>query len=400
MASPQRAPPRVRTRRGFADPVTVTSTTSGPGDRVTLPPASATLAAAAIARKPSTRPSRLSSASVSGSARESSARRGVPPIAATSLTLTASAFQPTSAGALNRQSKCTPSTSASVVRISSAPRSGAATAASSPGPACSQAGASGRRARIRAIRPRSPTAATVAALTGVLNGAGLPDDGDLDLPRILQLVFDAPRDVLREPHRLLVRHAVAFDDDADLAAGLEGERLRHALERVRDVLQLFEPLHVRLEDVAACPRPRGRDRVGRLDDHRFERRPVDVHVVRGDRLQDRLPFAVLAEEVEPQLQVRPLQIAIDGLADVVQKRRARGDVAVEADFLGHDAREKRDLARVVQHVLPVAGAELQPAHQPQDLGVKIVEAQLERRRLSLAAHRLFDLAFDLLDDFL
>ena len=83
------------------------------------------------------------------------------------------------------------------------------------------------------------------------------------------------------------RDLLALDQDADLAARLQRERLRDALERVGDPLELLEPLDVRLEDVAARARPRRRDRVGRLHEHRLERRPVDVHVVRGDRLDHR-----------------------------------------------------------------------------------------------------------------
>ena len=79
-----------------------------------------------------------------------------------------------------------------------------------------------------------------------------------------------------------------------------------------------------------APGPRRGDRVRRLDDHRLERRPVDVHVMRGHRLQHRLALAVLAQEVEPELEVRALQVAVDRLADVVQERRARRDRAVEA----------------------------------------------------------------------
>ena len=121
---------------------------------------------------------------------------------------------------------------------------------------------------------------------------------------------------------------LALDHDADFAAGLERERLRDALERVGDAFELLEALDVGLEDVAARAGTRRRDGVGRLDDHRFERRPVDVHVVRGDGLQHRLALAVLAEEVEAELEVRALQVAVDRLADVVQERGARGDVAV------------------------------------------------------------------------
>ena len=96
---------------------------------------------------------------------------------------------------------------------------------------------------------------------------------------------------------------------------------------------------------------RGGNRVRRLDDHRLERRPVDVHVVRRDGHHDRLVLAVLAEEVDAQLQVRALEIAVDRLADVVHEGGAGGDVTVDAELLGHDAREKRDFLRMIQHVL-------------------------------------------------
>ena len=41
-------------------------------------------------------------------------------------------------------------------------------------------------------------------LPGVVDGARLADDGDLDLARVLELVLDAARDVLRQPDRFLV----------------------------------------------------------------------------------------------------------------------------------------------------------------------------------------------------
>src|SRR4051812_4507628 len=113
-----------------------------------------------------------------------------------------------SAGEENRRSKWTPSTSASVVRTCNAPRSTAATAASSPIPTTSEGGAGGTRLRIRSINARSPTSETRCScrlpLPGELNGPGLPDDGHLDLSRILELVFNTPRDVLGEPDCLFI----------------------------------------------------------------------------------------------------------------------------------------------------------------------------------------------------
>ena len=98
--------------------------------------------------------------------------------------------------------------------------------------------------------------------------------------------------------------------------------------------------------------------------------------------------------------MRALQVAVDRLADVVQERGARRDVAVEAELLRHDAGEERDFERVVQDVLPVARAELQPAHEAEDLRMEVVEPELERRGLAFLADRLLHLRLDLLDHLL
>ena len=55
---------------------------------------------------------------------------------------------------------------------------------------------------------------------------------------------------------------------------------------------------------------------------------------------------------------------------------------VEPELLGHDAGQERDFLRVVQDVLAVAGAELQAPHQPQHLGMEVVEPELEGGRLA------------------
>src|SRR4051794_5942919 len=124
-----------------------------------------------------------------------------------------------------------PSTRQSVVSTWNAPRSGAATAASSPMPTTSAGGAGGTRRRMRSMRPRSPASETRGpSLPGKLNRPGLPDHRDLDLPGVLELVLDPAGDVLRQPDRLLVRDLFALDHDPDLAAGLQGEGLGDAGE--------------------------------------------------------------------------------------------------------------------------------------------------------------------------
>src|SRR3954463_893374 len=54
---------------------------------------------------------------------------------------------------------------------------------------------------------------------------------------------------------------------------------------------------------------------------------------------------------------------------------------------------------MVEDVLTIAGAELQPSHQPQYVGMQVVEAQLKGCRFSLLADRFLHLGFDFLDDF-
>src|SRR5215210_8680546 len=105
------------------------------------------------------------------------------------------------------------STRASVVITCIAPRSGTRTAASSPGGTISDAGAAGRRLLMCSTMARSPAAARDASLTGELNGAGLPDDGDLDLAGVLELILDPTSAVLRQPDGRLVGDAFALADD-------------------------------------------------------------------------------------------------------------------------------------------------------------------------------------------
>src|SRR5687767_6983493 len=56
-------------------------------------------------------------------------------------------------------------------------------------------------------------ATAAAGSLGIVDGPRLTDDGDLDLPRVGQLLLHLPRHVLRQPERLLVRDLVAVHDD-------------------------------------------------------------------------------------------------------------------------------------------------------------------------------------------
>src|SRR5262245_53433480 len=197
-----------------------------------LPPMSVTFTARAISTSPSKSPSTSPTGRSAGSASERRATCGAAPIAAMSLTFTASALKPMSVGVEKRRSKWTLSTNASVVSTCSRFLPPRTTAASSPMPRMMSGGGGGSRCRMRSITPRSPMLETgvVADLPGVFNGPGLSDDGDFDLARILQLVLDAAGDVFRQPDRLLVRDPFTLHHDADFAPRLQGKGLGHALE--------------------------------------------------------------------------------------------------------------------------------------------------------------------------
>src|SRR5690625_4000023 len=150
MSSPGMAPARRRTRAGSTWPMAVTPSASGP--RVVSPPTRATSWVSASAKKPS---SIASHQAASGPGRVSASvhQAGAAPMAARSDRLTASAFQPMSAGGYAAR-KWTPSLSTSVVTTSSRPSPGRSTAASSPMPVTTSPR---RRARrwMQAIRSNS-----------------------------------------------------------------------------------------------------------------------------------------------------------------------------------------------------------------------------------------------------
>src|SRR6185436_10640809 len=226
MSSPGRAPARVSACRRLTVPTTVTSIINGPGDFVRLPP---------------TRCSAWRAATAASSPMPTSSHSGA---GASCWRMRATSSRS------ERQATVRPT----VLRNDT------------------YRGTRGARstAMLRALRVRGRALSSLR----IVDGACLTDHRHLDLARVFELVLDAAGDVLRQPHRFFVGDLLAFDHDPDFAAGLQGERLRHALERVGDALELFEPLDVGLEDVAARAGPGGGDRVGRLNDHRLERRPV------------------------------------------------------------------------------------------------------------------------------
>ena len=140
--------------------------------------------------------------------------------------------------------------------------------------------------------------------------------------------------------------------------------------------------------------------VGGLDDHRLERGPVDVHVVRRHGHHHRFAFAVLARKSMPILE-SACPPSRDRSPCRYRGRTPRGrDMRVQPDFARHDPRQAGHLGRVRQDVLAITGAVAQTPHQAADVRMQIVQSEVERDGFALLAHRLVGLVLHLLDDFL
>src|SRR5919204_3267065 len=125
----------------------------------------------------------------------------------------------------------------------------------------SSAAATHRSPRPARRSTSSARSASSSPLLRVLHRSRLADHRDLDLTRVLHRLLDLLRDVARQARAREVVDLLRLHDDADLAPGLDGERLLDALERVRDPLELLQALDVIRDDLAAGARPCGADRV-------------------------------------------------------------------------------------------------------------------------------------------
>src|SRR6266853_3010947 len=121
------------------------------------------------------------------------------------------------------------------------------------------------------MKKGSPSWAPLCSLLRVFDGPRLADHGDPDLTRKAELCFDPLGYIPCHQLSSCVIDLLRLDQDPDLATGLDGVGLLHALERVGDLFELLEPLDVCLERLASRAGPRGRDGVCRDEKYRLDR---------------------------------------------------------------------------------------------------------------------------------
>src|SRR5882672_9315268 len=159
-----------------------------------------------------------------------------------------------------------------------------------------------------------------------LDRAGLADHHDLDVAGVLHLGLDALGDVLRQLVRVEVRDDVGPRHHAQLAPGLDRVAHVDALVGERDLFELGQPLDVGLEHVAPRARPRRRDPVGGLGEHRLHRLRLHVLVAAERGVDDLRTLAVLRQDLKTELGVAALLLVRERLADVVQQPHALGQL--------------------------------------------------------------------------
>src|SRR5215213_3454894 len=276
--------------------------------------------------------------------------------------------------------------------------SSATSAATSARTFCASATPSINRAPPSAMPDVTSVPAT--ALSGKIHRPCLSNQHDFDLPWILELGLDAPRDLLGERRHAHVVHVIRDDHHPDLAAGLDGEHAFHSLVARGDALEPLEPLHVRLERLAARAWTGAGDRVGRLHQHGHLALVGHVVVVGRDAVHYEWMLPVLRRHLHPELDVRALVFVRQHLAHVVQQRATLGDGDVQSQLRSHDARKVGDFLRVLKDVLAVARAPLHPPDELDELRMEAVHTGVVRRLLACLDDLDVDFLLRLVDDLL
>src|SRR6202011_4169297 len=94
-----------------------------------------------------------------------------------------------------------------------------------------------------------------------------------------------------------------------------------------------------------------------------------VVVMRADGVHHGGGNPVPLDKVGSNDGVRPLDLMVDGLADVVEKPRHLGEANVGADLRRHHGGQVGYFLGVAQYLLAVTGAEPEDAEMPDDLRV-------------------------------
>ena len=123
-------------------------------------------------------------------------------------------------------------------------------------------------------------------------------------------------------------------------------------------------------------------------------------MVRLDRVDDAGRLLVFTGQVDADLHMAALDLMVDRFADVMQQAGAARGYGVDAQFAGHHAGDVRDLNRMLQHVLAVAGAVAQAAERFDQLGMDAVDTGFKGGAFALGFDDLLHLTAGFFHHFL
>ncbi len=106
-------------------------------------------------------------------------------------------------------------------------------------------------------------------------------------------------------------------------------------------------------------------------------------MVGSDGVHDLLGLAILLGKFSAYKSVGPFHLVIHCFADVVQKADPLGILDVESQFARHAAANESYFDGMVQDVLSVAGPVFEFTHEPDELRVDAVNADIKSSFLAL-----------------
>ena len=100
-------------------------------------------------------------------------------------------------------------------------------------------------------------------------------------------------------------------------------------------------------------------------------------MVAGHGMNDLFGLAVLAKQLDTDLEVGALHFPIDRLTDVVEQSTALGNLNVRLELGGHVGRQKGYLLAVLKHVLTIGGTEAKTPEKFHQFRVNVRQVELE-----------------------
>src|SRR6266702_6790237 len=208
--------------------------------------------------------------------------------------------------------------------------------------------------RERAWRPALPTISPMNnSLTGILYRPGLTNSIHLYMAGIGHLRLDLLGNILGQNNGALVADVLTGYHDPDLAARLNGKRVKHSGKGTGNALQVFKALDVGFHHLPAGAGSCAGKGIGCLYKHRHDRLRLFILMMGHNRMDNLGRFAVFFRQISADDRMGALNFVIDGLAQVVKKSRPLGLLDIDSKLCSHYPAQEGNLQGVLIDVLAV-----------------------------------------------